>query len=236
MSFPRRFARDQDGSVLVEATVMMPILLLFLLGAIDFLFAFYDWSAATKAVEVGARIAAVSDPVAPELKTITDSATAEGDGVLPFTGASSESFQVTCNDGGTKQCTCLGKLCTGTYSFDQAAMNKIICGRDNLDSTDCTLTPANCHNATGYYFAGMCDIFPLITTANVKIVYTQTGLGFTGRKGGPVPTITVSTQNLPFRYFFLNGLMGFQPISINQALPTALTGEVLCSAAQPPGC
>ena len=64
MSFTRLFARDQDGSVLVEATVMIPILLVFLLGAVDFLFAFYQLERRDKAVEVGARIAAVSDPVA----------------------------------------------------------------------------------------------------------------------------------------------------------------------------
>ena len=64
MSFTRHFARDQDGSVLVEATVLIPILLVFLLGAVDFSLAFYNGALATKAVEVGARIAAVSDPVA----------------------------------------------------------------------------------------------------------------------------------------------------------------------------
>ena len=42
---------------------MIPIIFLFLLGAIDFLFAFYQWNAAAKAVQVGARIAAVSTPV-----------------------------------------------------------------------------------------------------------------------------------------------------------------------------
>ena len=49
MSFTRHFARDQDGSVLVEATVLIPILFVFLLGAVDFLMAFYQWSAAVKA-------------------------------------------------------------------------------------------------------------------------------------------------------------------------------------------
>ena len=69
MSFTRHFSRDQDGGVLVETTVLIPILLVFLLGAVDFLFAFYQWSAAIKAVEVGARIAAVSDPVAEGLNS-----------------------------------------------------------------------------------------------------------------------------------------------------------------------
>src|SRR6516165_4850614 len=56
--------RDERGAVLVEVTVMMTIMFVFLLGAIEFLFAFYQWNAAAKAVQIGARIAAVSDPVA----------------------------------------------------------------------------------------------------------------------------------------------------------------------------
>src|SRR5258708_25915492 len=59
-----RFARDNNGGVLVEATLMMSIMFMFVLGSVDFLFAFYQWNAAAKAVQVGARIAAVSDPVA----------------------------------------------------------------------------------------------------------------------------------------------------------------------------
>ena len=59
-----RFTRDNTGGVLVEATIMITIMFVFVLGSIDFLFALYQWNAATKAVQVGVRIAAVSDPVA----------------------------------------------------------------------------------------------------------------------------------------------------------------------------
>jgi hypothetical protein len=108
-------------------------------------------------------------------------------------------------------------------------MNKIVCGRDNTSGAECVYS-TQCQ-ATSAYFRGMCDIFPSITAANVRIRYTQTGLGFAGRAGGPVPTITVSLQNLPFQFFFLNGFMGLQPRSILPASTTA-TGEVLSSAAQ----
>ena len=91
MSFTRHFARDQDGAVLVETTVLIPILLVFLLGAVDFLIAFYQWSAAAKAVEVGARIAAVSDPVANGLNSLSTSFT------VPSAGDPMPSFQVTCD-------------------------------------------------------------------------------------------------------------------------------------------
>ena len=64
-----RLISDQNGGVLVEATVMMLFTLIFLFGAIDFLFAFYQWNVANKAAQFGARIAAVSDPVASDLPT-----------------------------------------------------------------------------------------------------------------------------------------------------------------------
>jgi len=74
----------------------------------------------------------------------------------------------------------------------------------------------------------------------VQIVYAQTGLGYAGRSGGPVPTITVSIQNLPFQFFFLGGLLGFGNINM-PGLQTTITGEDLCSAAPgtsppPPSC
>jgi hypothetical protein len=116
----------------------------------------------------------------------------------------------------------------GTFSW--SAINKVICGRDSTSTTESNYS-VQCADATSAYFAGMCDFFRRITAANVKIVYTQTGLGFAGRFGGPVPTITISVQNLPFQFFFLNGLLGFQPINI-PALTTTTTGEVLSSAAQ----
>jgi hypothetical protein len=59
-------------------------------------------------------------------------------------------------------------------------------------------------------------------------VYTvaQTGRGYAGRPGGPVPTITLSLQNLPFRFFFLSGLMGFHDFMI-PASTTSVTAEDL---------
>jgi Flp pilus assembly pilin Flp len=58
------FLRDQRGAVMVEVTIMLSLTLVLVLGAIDFLLLFYQWNAAAKAVQMGARLAAVSDPVA----------------------------------------------------------------------------------------------------------------------------------------------------------------------------
>jgi hypothetical protein len=99
-------------------------------------------------------------------------------------------------------------------------MNTIIFGRGSSSCTD----------ATSFYSAGMCDIFSRIRPENVTITYVQTGLGYVGRPGGPVPTVVVALQNLPFEFFFLRGLLGFKNIPI-PALTTAITGEDLSTAA-----
>jgi hypothetical protein len=61
--------------------------------------------------------------------------------------------------------------------------------------------------------------------------------GFAGRPGGPVPTIKISLQNMPFRFFFLGDLLGFRDMQIPSAT-TTMTGEDLysCSPIMRRGC
>lgn len=207
----RSFWREEDGAVFAEFAILLPIVVIVVCGSIDFLYAFYQWNAAAKAVEVGARIAAVSDPVADGLNTLANQAVLNG--ALP--GAPMPSFTVTCE---AQTCSCVG-TCGGltANSFDAAAMNRVVFGRAN----------AKCGQAVGYYEIGMCDLLPSITPANVVIVYRQTGLGYAGRPGGPVPTITVSLQNMQFQFFFLSSLF-----NVRIAMPpmtTTITAEDLCS-------
>jgi len=224
-----RFMRDQNGGVLVEASILIPIIFIFVLGAVDFLFYFYQSNLAAKAVERGARIAAVSDPVATGLavlsSAVVNNTTVKQGDPMP----ASATFTVTC-DGGTSPptCTCAG-ACTGFVAGgDQRAMNHIICGRDNTSTTECNYA-TQC-SQSDYYFRGMCDIFSRIRQANVTVAYTQSGLGYAGAPM-PVPTITVSLKNnLPVQYFFLAGLLHFAANFPSQA--TTVTGEVLSSALQ----
>jgi hypothetical protein len=208
-----RFGHDQNGSVLVEVTVLIPIIFIFLLGAVDFLFAFYQWNAAAKAAETGARIAALIDPVATNLDNLsTDPSLGQFGTPWPNTAT----YTVKC-DGSTATCTCITGTCIGWVpGYDQTAMNWIVYGRGQQNG---------CGDATSNYFAGMCDIFGRITPANVVVTYTQSGLGFVGRR--PVPTVTVSLQNLPYQYIFLGRLFG----TINiRGQATTETGEALSSA------
>jgi hypothetical protein len=209
-----RFAQDRIGAVLIEVTVVMTLMFVFILGSIDFLFAFYQWNAATKAVQIGARIAAVSDPVVIGLNGLSTAVV--NSFVSP--GATMPNFVVRC-ESKTETCSCLG-ACAGVGAYNRAAMNTIIFGRGS----------SSCSDATSFYRAGMCDIFARMTTAHIVIIYAQTGLGYAGRPAGPVPTITVSIQDLPFQFFFLSGVMGFDRIQI-PALTTSITGEDLASGA-----
>lgn len=70
----------------------------------------------------------------------------------------------------------------------------------------------------------MCHFFPGLQRSNVVVTYTATGLGYQTRLGGPVPTITVSLQNVNFQFFFLGGLLGFGNITMPSMLST-VTGE-----------
>jgi hypothetical protein len=208
------FWHDRRGGPFVEAAVMIPILFTFLFGSVDFLYAFYQWNSATKAVEVGARLAAVSDPVASGLNDIAKNAVSASVRV----GDEMPAFTVDCN-GASASCSCSGSC--GGVGYAATAMNTIVYGRGS----------SACDDAGSYYFIGMCDIFWRIEPSNVRIVYQQTGLGFAGRVAGPVPTISVSLQNLTFQFFFLNGFGGFSNLTM-PAFTTTITGEALSSAAQ----
>src|SRR5262249_48594631 len=142
------FTRDDTGSVLVEVTIMLTIMIIFVLGSIDFLFAFYEWNEATKAVQVGARIAAVSNPVASGLNGLSAALISAS---LP-PGSAMPWFTVIC-DGSTAKCTCEGTCLRGLVSYNVSAMNTIVYGRGSTA----------CGDATSSYTAGMCDIFNRIT-------------------------------------------------------------------------
>ena len=231
----RRLLRDESGGVLVEATIIAVLLIFFVLGSVDFLFAFYQWNAAGKAVQVGARIAAVSDPVAMGLNGLSVDFVCPDDPSDPShtLPCNMPSFTVTC-PGNATSCTCTG-FCTGigaSPALDQIALNTIVYGRGYNPPQIRAAVPV-----VVYYFAGMCTMFPGLTPANVVIVYTHTAPGtwLRARAGGPVPTVQVSLQQtgpdaVNFQFYFLP--FGPIPVRPSSAIPTTVTGEVLSSVAQ----
>jgi hypothetical protein len=215
LSMLKAIAEDERAAVLVEVSVVMTIMLVFLLGSIEFLLAFYQRNAAAKAVQIGVRLAAVSDPVAGGLNGL--SATVLGPRVPE--GSAMPDFTVIC-DGSTSRCTCSSGICPADLAYNAAAMNTIVFGRGS----------SSCGDAKSFYDTGMCDIFARITPANVVVTYAQSGLGFAGRPGGPVPTVTISLKDLRLQFFFLRGLAGLDDLQM-PPLTTSMTAEDLSSRA-----
>jgi hypothetical protein len=198
----KRLRSDCEGSAFLEFTLFVGAFFTVLFGIIDFTFAFYQWNSATKAVQLGARLAAVSNPVASDLTVANWDVVgyASGD-VVPL----ADGFTHVCS-GATESCT------DGTY--DATAMDTIVFGRGN---TACNGTPPN---------IGMCNIFWAIGPENVQVTYEYTGLGYAGRPTGPVPTIKVEVVGIPFQFTLLGSLLGFDDIEI-PGLVSTITGEDL---------
>ncbi|MGE5548081.1 MAG: TadE/TadG family type IV pilus assembly protein [Solirubrobacterales bacterium] len=64
-----RMLRDQRGSNTVEMSIALMVLIVLTLGVCDLGVALWQWNLAEKATQAGARLAAVSDPVAPSIVT-----------------------------------------------------------------------------------------------------------------------------------------------------------------------
>lgn len=196
----RNLVRDNLGASMIEFSLVIGLFLTLTMGVVEFSFAFFQWNQATKAVNLGARLAAVSHPVSSDLASMTGL----GGGDI---GEPMPSFIRVCS----------GKVgeCTNGGNYSSAAMDVLVQGRD-----------LTCQHVESEGLPGMCDIFPRIQAQNVIVTYTQTGMGFIGRPGGPVPTITIEITGLAFNFVFLNALLGFQPIQIPR-LHTTITGEDL---------
>ena len=224
----RQLGRDTQGAVFLEFTIFVGVFFSLLFGIVEFTLAYYQWNAATKAVQLGARLAAVSDPVATGLESLTGmEGSAEPGDPMPSFSAVCYSDSVT---GATGSCTCSGFTCS--YDANSAvAVRRIVFGKG--DRTACVATPP----------IGMCNIFGRVTPANVVVEYQYTGLGYAGRPAAEyspgqfashaVPTIIVRIGDpaspIPFQFFFLAGLMGFGDVPIPGLLST-VTGEDLSGA------
>jgi Flp pilus assembly pilin Flp len=215
MNIFQRFRKEEEGAAMVEMAIALTLLLTLTLGFVDFGYAFWQWNAATKAVQVGARMASVSPPVAPEVKNAGPNAT-PGD-PIPV-GA----YSFTCYGTGPSAGTCTGS----DAIFNPGNFNRILCG-DAVANADGT-----CGNLDAEHpRPGMYHFFPRLRPQNLQITYAATGLGYQTRPGGAVPTITVEIRpGLPFQFFFLSGLRGFGNIDI-PPMRSTVTGEDLGNGA-----
>ena len=207
----KNILRDESGAVLIEFTAAAFTFFIILFGVVEFANVYYQWNAATKAAQLGARLAAVSDPVSDNLTEAGMSGLSSS--VLP--GNPMPSFDCLC-DGSSSTCTGTVPAGASDCNYNAAAMDVLVYGRGNTTGT-CVNTGAN---------IGMCNIFTRVTPQNVIVRYQYTGLGYAGRPGGPVPTITVSLTGLTYDWILIGALTGFSPINL-PSFATTVTGEDL---------
>ena len=198
----RALAGDRRGSAAMEYAVVGPIFLVASVGIAEVGNAFWQWNAAIEAVSVGLRRAAISDPVSSDITTMT------GLGGTLIPGDPMPYFQRICS-GATASCSDGGV-------YDRAAMNALVYG------------PGRTSCETGTVLS-MCDVLPAIRPENVVVEYVQTGLGFAGRPGGPVPTITIRLEDLPIRWVLIGAIFGLDDVAL-PPISTSTTGEDLNSA------
>lgn len=193
------FRRNEDGATLVEGLIVFPIILLTFATFIEFGVAMVQWNQTVKAMQYGARVLAVSDPLVDlsVFESGPDYPTVEG-GPIPFDPENP--FLVSCG--------------AGAVACDEAGINRLVFGGDEA-----------CDPSAGTRL-GMCDLNGLIRPRNIRVTYYRSGLGYVGRPAGPVVSITVETRDLSFDFFFLAALLGLENITI-PAHPVTITSEDL---------
>lgn len=201
---PEALLRHEGGAVAVEMGLVGGIFFLVLLTLMELGHAFWQYNAAAKALHLGARIAVVSDPVAADLKGWSGlSGMIEAGDAMPSYARACSGRTSTCSGG----------------TFDRAALEGILYGPGNRSCP-----------AASQSLPPPCRVFPRLRPENLEVDYVHTGLGYAGRPGGPVPTITVRIANLTFDFVVLNRLLGLSPLRMDGMSATA-TGEDLSAPA-----
>ena len=187
-----KLIRDISGSVLVETTLVIPLMLVLVLGIVDVTYMFYEWGLANKAAYRGARTAVVSNPVVSDVTNVSFTATElQNLGQLCF-GATTGNPTGNCPTAGS---TCTpnsssGGSCTNSYTFDNNAFVAIL--------------------------GNMRAIFPRLQRQDVLISYNTNGLGFVGQAYTGDTTqyalpmnVTVSITGMTHQFFFVPSILSF---------------------------
>ena len=186
---------------MVETLIVLNVIVLMIAAFVEAGYAVNQWNLAAKAVQVGARLAAVSDPVDASLLDWTgldpdaDPPIEPGD-PISAEGFASRECRATSVSGDIGACT------GGTYSA--APMLRL--------------------------FDRMKAVLPNqgFTADNVRVSYSFTRLGYAGRPGGPVPTVTVSIVGMTFDFFILGRLLGLDTLQMPE-FSASIVGEDLAT-------
>jgi Flp pilus assembly protein TadG len=164
-----------------EFALVLPLLLVFLFGIIDAGRFSWEYNKAEKATQVGARFAAVTDPVAPGLYNYNfATGTLNAGDTIPASALSTISCTST-------SCTCTGTCPTGTGA-PTGAWTQLVARMRQIDPT---ITAANVkvqYTGSGVGFAGDptgMDVVPIVTVS-------LTGMSFR-----PLTILTIKSLSMP---------------------------------------
>lgn len=178
-----RLLRDNEGAGTIETTLAIPIVLLLTLGTVDAGLLLWEMTQAGKATDVGARTAAVSDPVALGINQPVYDPLLLGDSCFDSgTGAAR------LKSDGTAVCPSVATVCTATAGGTSGSCT----GGRVFDNT-----------AFVAILAQMQRAFPRLQRQHVQIRYATTGLGFVGRPGGLPMNVSVSIRCMTHAMAFL---------------------------------
>lgn len=199
------FWRDERGITMLEALLVTPIVLLAITAMVELGVLMFQWNLSVKAAQTGARLAAVSSPVVGD--TAYQTLNADFGTTPQGDPVPSAIRSVSCG--------------AGTTACDATRIDRLITGGDGACATTAILI-------------GMCDVAPWIGEDNVLVTYSRAGLGYVGRPGGTVSTVTVELRNLTFDFLLLDALVpALNSIAI-PAHPVSITGEDLSDCLNPP--
>ena len=192
-------AGHESGAALVEAALVLPIVLLLVFGLTEVSLYLWTRSLAVKAVQLGARQAVVSSPVAIGLGLDPINNAGFWDGLppglrcFPSDGGRSPcpGFKVRCASG--TGCRCMGDPCG--FTFAVARLQPIL--------------------------RAMKAVLPDVQATNIEVSYATNGLGYAARPG-PVPVdVEVSLVGFTYHPLFLGDIFGQSlPIAAAAVLPS----------------
>ncbi|MFY0666068.1 MAG: hypothetical protein JXQ97_15700 [Natronospirillum sp.] len=198
------FLKDESGLSMTESLMTIPIVIILMGAMVEFGVMMNQFAQTAKATQVGARLAAVSDPVASAAAMgalIADyPANSQGD---PAPDPGSSPVSVVCG--------------AGAAACDTTELARLLTGGDGV-----------CGQVTNG-IRGICDVAPFIAAENIRVSYHRSGLGYIGRPDGPVATITVETRNLTFDFLILDRIITALTNIAIPAHPVSITSEDLSS-------
>ncbi|MCA1405871.1 pilus assembly protein [Ensifer sp. IC3342] len=198
------FRQDESGIALSEALITFPLVLLVFAALVEFGFAMSQWNQTVKALQYGARLATVSDPL-----------TSNFDDIFP-----TDADDPLDNGTATPNDATVSSTCGPNLANCSAALSRIVTGSDGV-----------CGPVTAGR-RGMCDLNwsinekHRITPDKLVVTYQRSGLGYWGRPNGPVLTMRLEVRGITFDLPILGGLLGLDGIPI-PAHPVTITTEDL---------